>query len=63
MAKECIKCKDKRPNYNKPGETKALYCSGCADANMVDIKNPKCIKCKKPYILRHDNISCVESCI
>ena len=40
------KCKadgcTKGPNFNFEGETKALYCVGCAEPGMVDIKNPKC---------------------
>ena len=43
---KCIKCKTKRPNFNKPGETKALYRAGCADSDMVNVKSPRCIKCK-----------------
>lgn len=31
-----------RPTFNFEGETKALYCSGCAEPGMIDIKNPKC---------------------
>ena len=44
---KCITCKEKGPSFNYAGETKALYCSVCALADMVDIKHPKCITCKE----------------
>ena len=42
---KCITCQDKCPNFNSEGESKPLYCSGCALPGMIDIKNPKCITC------------------
>ena len=51
--KTCIhtNCKT-RPNFNKEGETKALYCSKHKLENMVNVKNKTCIhpNCKTiPY--------------
>jgi hypothetical protein len=43
---KCITCKNKQSTFNYEGETKALYCSGCALPNMIDVKHPKCITCK-----------------
>jgi len=40
----CIhpECKT-RPNYNKEGETKAVYCFAHKKTGMIDVKNKKCI--------------------
>jgi hypothetical protein len=48
---KCIKCQKKKPSFNKPMETIALYCGDCKDEGMVDVKHKKCIKCenKIPY--------------
>ena len=35
---KCITCQDKCPNFNSEGESKPLYCSGCALPGMIDIK-------------------------
>jgi hypothetical protein len=48
--KTCIRpgCKT-QPNYNKEGETKALYCSIHKEDGMIDVKHKTCIYpgCKK----------------
>ena len=44
---KCITCKEKAPNFNYVGETKALYCSVCSLADMVNVKSLKCITCKE----------------
>jgi hypothetical protein len=36
-----------RANFNYVGETCGIYCSKCAEPDMVDIISPKCIVCKK----------------
>ena len=36
-----------RQNYNKPGETIALYCNAHKLEGMVDVKNKACLECKK----------------
>jgi len=39
----------KHPLYNKPGQTKRLYCKECAlkIGGMVDVAHKKCISCKE----------------
>ena len=32
----------KRPIYNKPGETKGVFCNEHKSEGMVDVKNKKC---------------------
>ena len=44
--KKCLKCNKKQPNFNKEGETKALYCGDCKQEDMIDVINKKCLKCK-----------------
>jgi hypothetical protein len=48
---KCIECKTKRPHFNKPGETKGLYCADCAKTKtgMVNVISPKCIECKTKH--------------
>ena len=56
----CFSCAEKRRNrkhfcktcgirasFNYEGETYGIYCKNHSSPNMVDIKNPKCIVCKK----------------
>ncbi len=43
---KCIICKDKRPHFNLPMESKGLYCFNCKKPDMIDVVNPKCIICK-----------------
>ena len=31
-----------RPSHNFEGESKGLYCSGCAEPGMIDVVSPKC---------------------
>ena len=37
----------KQPNYNFEGESKGIYCVTHKENDMIDIVNPKCLKCKK----------------
>jgi hypothetical protein len=40
-------CGKSKPCFNYEGETKAMYCGSCKKEHMIDIKNKKCISCKK----------------
>ena len=44
MSKRCLfdNCM-KRPNYNLPNETKAIYCSEHKKENMIDVKHKRCL--------------------
>ena len=46
MPSKCQKCQTKRPNFNYEGESIALFCSGCKEPGMIDVKHPKCQKCQ-----------------
>ena len=37
----------KRPNFNKEGETTALYCSTHKKEGMVNVRSKTCLECKK----------------
>ena len=37
----------KRPIFNLQGEKKAMYCKSHKTEDMVDVKNLKCLECKK----------------
>ena len=39
----------KQSNFNYEGEDEPLYCKKCSEPDMVDIKHPKCLKCKKKH--------------
>ena len=45
----CLKCNKKRPVFNKEGEKSATHCGNCKEEDMIDVKNPKCLKCKNKF--------------
>ena len=44
--KKCLKCKTKKPYFNKEGEKIGLYCFTCKEPTMLDVISKKCIICK-----------------
>lgn len=43
--KNCIKCNEVRPYFNKEGEKTPLYCEKCKEADMINVMAKKCVKC------------------
>lgn len=51
----CTKCKIERAWYNKPGLKVPLYCNGCKDKGMCNVRDHACFECGEGARYRSDD--------